>query len=137
MPDCLETTFRGHRVCVIRAEQTDELKHVCSRLADVFEDAVVFAAKLGWTLQITSIYRTPREDELLGGSRVHCQAPHRAIDVRTRDIDPKFVADLDRHLDESWVYDPGRPKLTVSYGAKHGSGPHLHLQVCNETRRRV
>jgi hypothetical protein len=137
MPDALlSTLFNGHRIDVTETGHVDELRHLAPRMAEVLDDAVTFAARLGWTITITSVYRTPREDELLGGSRIHCQAPHRAVDIRTRDVDDRLVADLDRHLDDGWVYCPDRPKLTVSYGAKHGSGPHLHLQVSPTTRRR-
>lgn len=115
----------------------DELLALDPKMVDVFYDAVTFAKRCGWQLQITSIFRTRTENRETGATtEIHCQAPHRAIDIRTRGVSPELVRDLDLYLDTRWEYDPERPKLSVSYEKKHGTGPHIHLQVCDRTVRR-
>lgn len=103
-------------------------------LYDVVDHVLSLAARYAIAeLEVTSGYRTPEDDARLGGSGVH--VAKRALDIATRKLDPKVVAEIDAHLDAAWSYDSRRPKLPVSYCAPHGSGPHMHLQVCDRTRR--
>lgn len=145
MPECL-ATFRGLDIVCgdqrIRAE-LDELPARNPILADVLADAILIAARLGWRLVITSVYRNRREDIAVGGTGRGVHTLWRAVDIRTRDVRARLVADLKRSLDERWVYDPmridpvtGESTYPLCYVKPHGTGPHFHLQVHPETVRR-
>lgn len=88
--------------------------------------------------RVTSIARLPSEDRALGGSGIHAAGPPwRAVDLagpRGEPWDPYERAAAE--INTKWVYDPARPHLQVAVGRRHGSGPHLHLQVCAATARR-
>lgn len=101
----------------------------------VMADATVFMARLGWEPVITDVWRSKAEEVALKSSGVH--HAWRAIDIRTRDIDPRMVEDLRRYLESRWIYDPMRPAKILCYTAEHGSGPHMHIQVTDRTERRT
>ena len=116
----------------------EQLKSLHPKMLVLLLEAVRFAKKCGWTPCLTSIYRTQQENRNAGAeTEIHCTIPHRAVDLRTKNVNPTYVSDLDKHLDTNWIYDPMRPKLTCSYEKLHGTGPHLHLQVCDATVRRT
>lgn len=143
MPECL-ATFRGLDIVCKDERISAELHELPARnpiLADVLADAILIAARLGWRLVLTCIWRTRAEDRALKGSGVH--PAWRAVDFRTRDVRPALVADLKRGLDERWVYDPmridpvtGESTYPLCYVKPHGTGPHFHLQVHPETVKR-
>lgn len=146
MPECL-ATFRGLDIVCgdqrIRAE-LDELPARNPILADVLADAILIAARLGWRLVITSVYRNRREDIAVGGTGRGVHTLWRAVDIRTRDVRARLVADLKMQLDARWIYDPtrldpttGQSTYPLAYAKPHGTGPHLHLQVHPRTGRRV
>lgn len=110
---------------------SDKVHHL---LRLVFADAVVFMARLPWEPLITDVYRTLAEEKAQQSSGVH--HAWRAVDVRTRDIDPKLVEDVRRYLEGRWAYDPMRPAKILCYTAEHGSGPHMHIQVTDRTQLR-
>lgn len=85
---------------------------------------------------VTSAVRTAREDRALGGSGVHPAG--RAVDLRTRDLPggPSAALPVADAINRRWIYDPRRPEKPVALAQKHGTGPHLHLQVHPATRRR-
>lgn len=133
--------FRGLEVECKSVRVAEELRSLHPILEEVFLDALRFAERLGWKPVVTCVFRTLAEDRAMKGSGVHCQKPHRALDLRTVDVDPRKVSDLEAYLDSRWIYDPTRPKLPLCYGSepdeRHGSGPHMHLQVHANTRRRA
>lgn len=88
-------------------------------------------------LVVTSIYRTPEENEAVGAATtVHSQMPHRAMDVRVRNLEEGGApAALARLLNTRFVYDPSRQALSVAVAKLHGTGPHIHLQVHPRTAR--
>ena len=88
----------------------------------------------GWLFDVTSAIRTAKEDAALGGSGIHVTG--RAVDVSARSIPSQLVKAVTDWVNERWVYDPARPRLTVCYSAPHGTGPHLHFQVHERTRLR-
>ena len=88
----------------------------------------------GWIWHITSAIRTKEEDEELHGTGIHCTG--RAIDVRTKDQPKRAVDDIVSKINEEWIYDPKRPTFLVAFDKPHGSGPHCHLQVHENTGRR-
>lgn len=93
------------------------------------------------TAEVTCIRRTVEEDKVVGGSGIHVVGPpFRAIDLRNKDWGPDHQGISDaiaERVNKTWVYDPGRPSLRVCITAQHGTGPHVHLQVCKATRRRT
>jgi len=131
--------FRGVELVCVSPRVKLELDCIDAQnkiLGDVLEDALTIAARLGWRLVLTCVYRTPTEDADLGGSGIHSTKPHRAVDIRTKDVDARLVRDLEKYLDERWIYDPKRSKIPLCYTAPHGNAPHMHLQVCQATERR-
>lgn len=95
------------------------------------------------TLKITSLNRTHMHDKVLGGSGVHAVGPPwRAVDISIRTLDPNIAnAQIEAErltvvVNDIWVYDSTRPHLKVAIANPHGTGPHIHLQVHPNTKRR-
>lgn len=136
--------FRGVELVCVSPRVKLELDCIDAQnriLGDVLEDALTIAARLGWRLVLTCVWRSKAEDRKLKGSGIHCA--WRAVDWRTRDVPDGLVRDLRRGLDERWVYDPtridpetGQSTYPLCYIRPHGTGPHFHLQVHPETSRR-
>jgi hypothetical protein len=111
---------------------------VDEKLRQVLEDALdIWPAK---ECIVTSIWRSLREDKAMGGSGVHSTRPHRAMDLRIRNLGGDFqtkaeeVADV---LNTIWTYDVTRPTKKVAIAKVHGSGPHIHVQVHERTQRNL
>jgi hypothetical protein len=91
-------------------------------------------------VRVTSIYRELAVDRAMGGSGVHATHPHRAADIRIRNLQGDFqskaetVADA---LNSMWSYDVTRPGKKVAIAKVHGTGPHIHLQVHERTQRKL
>lgn len=101
----------------------------------VLDCATVALDKCKWNFRITSCFRTQEENADAGGKTlIHCL--WRAIDVGAADVEQEWIDFITDYANTKWVYDPSRPKIPVCYSAPHGSGPHLHFQVCDQTRRR-
>ena len=136
--------FRGIRVECKSVRVAKELRSLHPILEEVFLDALRFAERfaerLGWKPVVTCVFRTLAEDRAMKGSGVHCQKPHRALDLRTVDVDPRQASDLEAYLESRWIYDPTRPKLPLCYGSepdeKHGNEKHLHIQIHPFTTKR-
>jgi hypothetical protein len=66
-------------------------------------------------------------------SSTHNTVPLRAIDIRSSTfVDPTAVEeDVNRH----WVYDLERPEMKCAIFHDTGRGPHLHLQVHDNTKQ--
>lgn len=76
---------------------------------------------------ITSAFRD-------GDPGVHGTVPCRGMDVRSRNFEnPQAVVD---DINSHWVYDPGRPEKMCAIYHDVGLGPHIHLQVHNNTNLR-
>ena len=93
-------------------------------------------------LLIGNIHRTAAEEAAAGGvSGIHVAGPpFRAIDVRVTNLpgDPQVAADaVGALVNRRYVYDPARPGKLVAFTQKHGTGPHVHLQVCPATALRI
>lgn len=55
----------------------------------------------------------------------------RGIDIRSRCFDdPQGIAD---QINVFWKYDPTRPETVCALFHDSGQGPHIHLQVCENT----
>ena len=78
----------------------------------------------GWQV-ITSLYR-------IGDDGVHGTLPLRAVDLRANEIEGKTLENL---INGNWQYDPGRLNMKVAIFHDIGQGPHLHLQVHENTKR--
>ena len=104
-------------------------------LVDVVEDFASFVYdEFEWEPVMTSFLRSAYEDRALGGSGVHVRAG--AADFRTLDVPKEEVAAAVTYINGRWQYDPSRPSLPVAYAKPHGNGPHLHLQIHPNTRKR-
>lgn len=65
---------------------------------------------------------------------VHATVPCRGIDIRSWVYkDPYRVM---RTINKYWEYDYTRPKKQVCLLHNTGSGWHMHIQVCDNTRKR-
>lgn len=83
----------------------------------------------------TSGIRTWTEDKKVGGSGIHVVG--RAIDFAVVTKNPQqLYDDIGKVVNAAWEYDPKRPGMPVAYTDLHGTGPHVHLQVTDWTRRR-
>jgi len=60
---------------------------------------------------------------------------HRCIDIPTPTWE--IAEDMAAVINPKWIYDPDRRLKLVAYAAKHGTGPHCHLQVHPNTVRRT
>jgi hypothetical protein len=72
---------------------------------------------------ITSTFRP-------GDKGVHGTDPLRGLDLRSRGYDAQAVTDK---INEHWCYDSERPRFKCAIFHNVGRGPHIHLQVHNET----
>ena len=85
------------------------------------------AEKLG--VVITESYRKQRH-----ANDLHGTDPVRAIDIRSWCYAyPEAVAN---HINDRWIYDPGRPDMKCALLHDAGKGIHFHIQVHPYTRRR-
>jgi len=72
--------------------------------------------------------------------KLHKHDLHGVIPVRAKDIrswcynDPEEV---EKAINSRWVYDPNRTYKRVALYHDSGKGPHIHLQVHPNTRRRL
>lgn len=115
-----------------------EAQHRATTLIEVMHDADLIAERYGWKkLLVTSMFRTLEENRAAKAkSIVHCCTPHRAVDFRIWGVGSEIVKDVTNALNAKWEYDFTRPSMPVAYSEPHGDGPHLHLQVHPNTRRR-
>ena len=115
---------------------------VASGLLDPFLAYILFKAARQWWMDnrcyllITSVYRTPYEDEALDGHGIH--PAWRAVDIHADSwTDPK-IAKLADWINFQYEYDKYRPEMLVALWEPHGDGPHLHCQTHqNSTWRKV
>jgi hypothetical protein len=89
---------------------------------------------------IGDIHRTEEEELAANGkSGIHMTGPpYRAIDVKVHNLlgsGQEWADTLGAKVNARYIYDPARPAMVVAYTAPHGTGPHLHLQVCAGTTR--
>lgn len=89
-------------------------------------------------MEITSIHRTETENALaLAKTEIHVVGPpHRAIDLRVTNLpgDPQQAAKaIGALVNARYAYDPARPGMVVAFVEPHGTGPHVHLQVHDNT----
>jgi hypothetical protein len=81
-------------------------------------------------IRVGDIFRTDQENDDVGAkTKMHCQTPHRAIDIGGAGIPQAQLDAFTAKAAEVFIYDPSRPKMRSVYTAKHGTGPHFHLQV--------
>jgi len=91
-------------------------------------------------LVVTDIRRTDTENRAAKSkTRIHSVGPPwRAVDVRIYNLGEDYqrrAGAVANRVNRRWTYDPRRPKMNVAFARKHGTGPHLHLQVHPRTRQ--
>ncbi len=88
-------------------------------------------------LIVGDIHRTEAENQAAEAKTpIHVVGPpYRAIDVRVINLEnPQASADaIGARINARYVYDLSRPTMVVAYTVPHGTGPHVHLQVCDKT----
>lgn len=89
-------------------------------------------------LLVGDIHRTAEENAAAEAKTdIHVVGPpFRAIDVRVSNLtgNPQEAADhIGALVNARYVYDPTRPGMVVAYTVPHGTGPHVHLQVCERS----
>lgn len=90
------------------------LREVMRDLEDEFGDQV-----------ITSLWRK---------EGVHGTIPLRAVDLRCRNM--AHGREIERWVNDKWIYDPTREGFEVCLYHDTGQGIHLHVQVDEHTLRR-
>ena len=103
-------------------------------LREIVGKAIDMLSGEGKDVVLTSIFRTWPEDAKLKGTGIHCL--WRAVDIGAESWTDPNVQSVADALNSEWVYDPTRPGKLVALYQEHGTGPHLHLQVCGNTERR-
>ena len=125
------------RICLTH-RQLKEMRALDPVLQCVVEDALFHWP--GDRLEVVSIYRTAEENTAAGArTRVHVTNPHRAADLRIRNLGDGLQRKADavaEVLNTLWSYDPKRSRLKVAISKPHGTGPHIHIQVHPRTIRR-
>ena len=82
----------NRRIC-LTARHFRELKDLDPKLREVLDDALAH-----WPeelMETSSIFRHPEEDTALGGSGIHATTPHRAVDLRIKNLEGDFQAKAD------------------------------------------
>lgn len=130
--------MQDSRLC-LTARQAFEWRDAHFMLRDLLLD--LLALWPDTRMDVTCIGRTAAEEAAAGGrSGIHVAGPNwRAADVRIRALPGNFQEKADglaADLNRVWQYDPARPEKRVAVAELHGSGPHIHLQVCPATRKR-
>ena len=91
-----------------------------------------FVTRYSYVVVVTSAYR-PKKIHV-NDSGIHGTIPLRADDLSSVEFDdPEGIRD---DMNSLWIYDPERPQLKVCVYHDVGFGPHFHLQVHDNTRRR-
>lgn len=127
---------------MLTKRQAREFYHLAPALLDIVSELID-----SWPTQaliVTSIYRTPQEEELIRArtgykpSGVHAAGPpFRAIDFSVRGVEPESeVERVAAHINSIWIYDPSRPRMDCVVTKLHGTGPHVHVQVHPSTAKR-
>jgi len=95
--------------------------------------------ELNWWLEgwleviITSAYRKHKIHPKDSG--IHCVLPMRAEDLRSWIFkNPQAVA---KKINNTFIYDPKRPKKQCALLHDSGQGVHFHVQVHDNTQRRT
>ena len=122
--------------------QFQEVEHLHPTLWEVLEDCIQHWP--GEQMEVTCIYRNREEEKAAGGkSGVHVTEPHRAADLRIKNLGEGFkkkALALAETINSLWIYDDindeKRKNLNVAYAKPHGTGPHVHIQVHSRTVRR-
>lgn len=96
------------------------------KLKEVLFFAVDAAGDLGFQLEVTSICRDD------GG--VHATDPVRGIDVVPTDRAVYKMDQLRTAVNETWNY--GKGDFEVCPEVRHGTAPHCHLQVRDQTTKK-
>ncbi len=103
-------------------------------LRDISNETVSLIETSGATATVTSVWRSHAEDKALGGSGIHCL--WRAVDFHASSWDDPAITRAAAKINADYIYDPKRPMMVVADFQPHGTGPHLHIQVCGNTEKR-
>ena len=124
---------------MIFASPRQQFEFMDMRLRSMLRSIVLDCATMaldgvGWVFRVTSVYRTQEENAAAGG-RTLIDCLWRAVDIGAADVHQNSVDTVTKYANRIWTYDASRPLIPVCYSAPHGDGPHLHFQVCDNTKR--
>ena len=130
----MEISFLNHK----------DLDHYC-KLHEVLRSVLVWVYEYlskskTDCLIISSVFRHEADEKAKGRSGIH--GLHRAIDIIPTSkpgggtVDWVECARLATLINAIWYYGDGG-KHHVAFADPHGTGPHIHLQVRNETHKRI
>lgn len=116
---------------------TSEWFRLIPEVQRIAREADAYLENLGNELFVTSIYRTPREnDDLYGGRGDHLYGPHvlyHALDARSHDLASGWKESLEAFLASRWIYDGRRPLMKVMFleSARDvgSTAEHFHFQA--------
>jgi hypothetical protein len=128
---------------ILDRRRAQEFHRLDRRLVEAVDDALA-----AWPVarcRVSSIHRTDAENAAAGANtRIHVVTPARglrAVDLSGSNVGGtvedrwRACGRVAAAVNRKWVYDPSRPRIKVAFAAKHGTGPHVHLQVHRNTRR--
>lgn len=102
-----------------------------------------------WIPCVNDIFRTAQESVRIDAASVAglgmgrpagSTSPHcvwQAADFSVRGVSPAHVKALTEWCNSTWVYNPSDARHSVALSSPHGTGAHLHIQVCPATRLRA
>lgn len=132
-----------------REQEYGQLPQRNPQLKRVLDGAADYAfAEWGWILCIGDILRTRAESietdarstapgglgmgRPAGSISPHCVWAAADI-VRIHLVPREHVDALVEWINATWIYRPGDKRHVVADARPHGTGPHIHIQVCSET----
>ena len=130
-------------VLILDRRRVGEFPRLDRRLVEITDDALA-----AWPIARcygSSIHRTDAENDAAGAkTRIHVVTPSsglRALDLSGHNVGGtvedrwRACGRVASTINRKWIYDPARPNIKVAFAAKHGTAPHVHLQVHRNTRR--
>ncbi len=131
-------------VLILPRRQALEYHRCDRRLVELLDDGLRVWPKP--RMYAGDIWRSVQENAEAGAAtQMHVVEPEsglRSFDARSHNlaktINERWAACqlVARAVNRLWIYDPRRPAMVVAYAGKHGTGPHVHFQVHQRTRRR-
>lgn len=122
-------------------ELEDQFFRADVRLQPIIRAAAEYLSARGMTLTVTCVFRDAatqakyRAEAARLGRQMSVTSPHedgRAVDIRTRDLDPATIKELVTRLNRDFPYAPfGTPAARFRTAIYHdvGQGAHIHIQV--------
>lgn len=103
----------------------------------MLQKVILFMLREAWPSDRDMVVTRIAEPDANQKTAIHtCGPPHRAADFSIRNLPEQTGERLEGAINQAFVYDGVRPK-NVAYFHDAGSGDHLHVQVSNNTARKL